>query len=157
MFNFKNSFAVIAGLSLAVVSFVALFTMSTQGQGGGEQELIKLDRQLMDATLRGDWSLFERTALAGYVFINPGGGLEEGTRPPAGGPPKIESLVPEDARVQFHGDTAVLTGRVTVKGRLTSGRDISGQYRYMRVFVRHQGQWRLAATSAVLIEQPRPA
>jgi ketosteroid isomerase-like protein len=60
--------------------------------------------------------------------------------------------VVEDVRVRVHGDTAVLTGRVTAKGRLGSGRDISGQYRYLRVFVRRDGQWRLAAYSAVLIQ-----
>lgn len=125
-------------------------------QGGAEQALMKLDRELMDTTVSGDRALFERTALDGYVFVNPGGGLEEGARPPSGPPAKFESIVSEDVRVRVHGDTAVLTGRATVKGRLGSGRDISGQYRYMRVFVRQQGQWRLAATSIVPIEQPRP-
>ena len=126
-------------------------------QGGAEQALIKLDRELMDATVSNDMALFKRTALDSYVFVNPGGGLEEGTQPPSGPPAKFESLTPEDVRVRVHGDTAVLTGRATVKGRLGSGRDISGQYRYLRVFVRQGGQWRLAATSVVPIEQPRPA
>ena len=125
-------------------------------QGGAEQALIKLDRELMDATVSNDMALFKRTALDSYVFVNPGGGLEEGTQPPSGPPAKFESLVPQDVRVRVHGDTAVLTGRATVKGRLGSGRDISGQYRYLRVFVRQGGQWRLAATSVVPIEQPRP-
>ena len=125
-------------------------------QGSAEQSLIKLDRELMDATVSNDMALFKRTALDTYVFVNPGGGLEEGTQPPSGPPAKFESLVPEDVRVRVHGDTAVLTGRATVKGRLGSGRDISGQYRYLRVFVRQGGQWRLAATSVVPIEQPRP-
>ena len=125
-------------------------------QGGAEQALIKLDRELMDATVSNDMALFKRTALDSYVFVNPGGGLEEGTQPPSGPPAKFESLVPEDVHVRVHGETAVLTGRATVKGRLGSGRDISGQYRYMRVFIRQGGQWRLAATSVVPIEQPRP-
>ena len=124
--------------------------------GGDEQALVKLDRELMDATVSNDMAPFKRTALDSYVFVNPGGGLEEGTQPPPGPPAKFESLVPEDVRVRVHGETAVLTGRATVKGRLGSGRDISGQYRYLRVFVRQGGQWRLAATSVVPIEQPRP-
>lgn len=107
---------------------------------GDEQALIKLDRELSEARRRGDRSLFERTALPGYVFLNPGGFLEEGTQRPPGPPDKIQSHVLEDVRVRLHGETAVLTGRVTVKGLLGSGRDISGQYRYMRVFVRQSGQ-----------------
>ena len=120
---------------------------------GVEQALIKLDRELTDATVSNDMALFKRTALDSYVFVNPGGGLEEGTQPPSGPPAKFESLVPEDVRVRVHGETAVLTGRATIKGRLGGGRDISGQYRYLRVFVRQGGQWRLAAMSAVPVQQ----
>ena len=110
--------------------------MADADKSRAEQALIKLDRELMDATVSNDMALFKRTALDGYVFVDPGGGLEEGTQPPPGPPAKFESLAPEDVRVRVHGDTAVLTGRATVKGQLGSGRDISGQYRYMRVFVR---------------------
>lgn len=126
-------------------------------QGADEQALIKLDRELMDAAVRGDVALLQRTEVDGFVFVNPGGGVEEKGQSMPGGPPKIESAVPDEVRVRVHGDTAVLTGRATLKGRLGSGRDISGQYRYLRVFVKQGGQWRLAAMSAVPIEQPRPA
>jgi hypothetical protein len=125
-------------------------------QGADEQALTKLDRELMDAVVRGDRALPDRTELDGFVFVNPGGGVEERGQSMPGGPPKFESMVPDEVRVRIHGDTAVLTGRATIKGRLGSGRDISGQYRYLRVYVRRQGQWRLAAASAVPIEQPRP-
>jgi len=53
--------------------------------------------------------------------------------------------------VRIHGDTSILTAKANVKGRLANGRDISGPYRYMRVFVKQQGQWRLAAMQATAI------
>ena len=41
--------------------------------------------------------------------------------------------------VRVHGGTAILRGRANVKGRFPDGPDISGPYRYMRVFVKQQG------------------
>lgn len=71
--------------------------------------------------------------------------------------PKIESIQSEDVQVRVHGDTAILVGRANVKGRFDDGRDISRPYRYMRVFVKQQGQWRLAATQITAIEAATPA
>lgn len=121
-----------------------------------EQTLTRLDRELLDAAVRGDRALLERTELDSSIFINPGGDVQEKGQTWTGGP-KFESLEADDVRVRIHGDTAVLTEHVTVKGRLGTGQDISGQYRYMRVFVRQKEQWRLVAGSAVLIQQlPTP-
>ena len=41
-----------------------------------EQELTRLDRELMDAA-RKDKTVMERTALDRYVFVNPGAGVDE--------------------------------------------------------------------------------
>ncbi len=118
-----------------------------------EQTLIRLDRELMDAAVRKDKTVFERTALDRYVFVNPGGGVQERGQSPDG--PNFESVQLEDVLVRVHGDMAVLTGRAMVKGKLANGTDISGPYTYMRVFVKEKGQWRLAAASAVGVEQPK--
>ena len=125
-----------------------------QQSGAVEQTLIRLDRELSDAAVRKDRTVFERTALDRYVFVNPGGGIQERGESPDG--PNFESFQSEDVVVRVHGDTAILTGRAMVKGKLADGTDISGKYSYMRVFVKQKGQWRLAATSAVGVAQPQP-
>jgi hypothetical protein len=124
-----------------------------QQSGAVEQTLIRLDRELMDAALSKDKTVFERTALDRYVFVNPGGGVQERAQSPDG--PNMESIQTENVVVRVDGDTAVLTGKAMVKGKLANGTDISGPYTYMRVFVKQKGQWRLAAMSAVPIAQPR--
>nr|MBA3766029.1 nuclear transport factor 2 family protein [Acidobacteriota bacterium] len=43
-------------------------------------------------------------------------------------------------KVRVYGETAVVTGRATVKGKY-KGMDISGQYRYTHVFVKQRGHW----------------
>ena len=125
-----------------------------QQTGPVEQELAKLDRELMDATVRNDQTLMQRVALERYVFINPVGGVQERGDPQG---PKIESIQTQDVQVRVHGDTAILIGHANVKGRFPDGRDISGPYRYMRVFVKQQAQWRLAAVQITPIQASTPA
>jgi hypothetical protein len=126
-----------------------------QQMGTVEQAITKLDRELLDAAVRNDQVLLGRVALERYIFINPGGGIQEKGDTQG---PKIESIQTEDVQVRIHGDTAILIGRANVKGRFDDGRDISGAYRYMRVFVKQQGQWRLAATQITAIAPtPTPA
>lgn len=119
-----------------------------------EQALIKLDRDLMDAMVRDDMAMAHKLELENYVFVNPGGGVEEYRPQPAGSGPKFEMANTEDVKVRITGDTAVLTGKATIKGKLANGTDISGPYRYMRVFVKQKGEWRLIAASAVPIPPP---
>ena len=127
---------------------------AAQQMSSAEQELTKLDRDLMDAAVRKDHSLMERIAVERHVFINPAGGVQE-LADTAG--PTIESIQPENVQVRLHGDTAILLGQANVKGRFPDGPDISGSYRYMRVFVKQQGQWRLVATQITRIEAAMPA
>jgi ketosteroid isomerase-like protein len=127
---------------------------AAQQMGPAEQEIAKLDRDLMDAAVRNDQTLMQRVAVERHVFINPAGGVQE--RGDTRGP-KIESIQSEDVQVRVHGDTAILIGRANVKGRFPDGPDITGPYRYMRVFVKQQGQWRLVATQITRIDATMPA
>lgn len=132
-------------------------TKPTAGDQGSsvEQALIQLNQELNDAAVRKDKAVFEKVAIDRYVFVNPGGGIQERGMATEG--PAIESLQTENVVVRIDGDTAVVTGNATVKGKFADGTDISGPYAFMRVFVKRNGQWRYAAMSAVKRQQPRPA
>jgi hypothetical protein len=123
-----------------------------QQSGAVEQALIKLDRELMDAAVSKNKAVFERVASEHYVFVNPGGGVQE--RGASADGPNLESIQTENVMVRVDGDTAVLTGKAMVKGKFPNGTDISGPYTYMRVFAKQKGQWRVAAASVVPIMQP---
>ncbi len=58
---------------------------------------------------------------------------------------KYESLTFDEMTVHTYGNAAVVFGRSTSKGQ-DSGKDISGVYRYTRVYVKRQGRWQLVAT-----------
>jgi hypothetical protein len=120
-----------------------------------DRAIIKLDRELIDAAVRKDKTVADGIEFTNHVFINPGGGIEirgETT----GDDPTFESVDTSDVTVRVYGDTAILIGLADVKGHLANGADITGQYRYMRVFVKQQGYWRLMATTATQIK-PAPA
>src|SRR5258705_10832800 len=80
-----------------------------QQSGAVEQALIKLDRELMDAAVSKDKAVFERVASDHYVFVNPGGGVQEKGAPPDG--PTLESLQTENLRGPADGDTPALTAK----------------------------------------------
>ena len=52
--------------------------------------------------------------------------------------------------MRVYGDTAVITGRVTLKGKY-SGKEASGLYRSISVWVNQRGRWRLVANQITLI------
>lgn len=124
-----------------------------------EQTLRQLDRDLMDTAVRNDTTLFERIATDDYTSTNPIGMVSTKAQAVAGVKDfKFESLNTDDVMVRVYGDAAILTGRAMVKGQVKTPvnpqQDISGQYRYIRVFVKQQGQWRLAAFQITQIAQP---
>jgi ketosteroid isomerase-like protein len=125
-----------------------------QQMGAVEQALLKLDRELIDAVVRNDRTLMDKVALDRSVFINPAGGIQEKGDTTG---PKIESIQTEDVQARVYGDTAVVIGRANVKGGFEGGRDVSGAYRYMRVLVKQQGQWRVAAMQITPIAPSTPS
>lgn len=59
-----------------------------------------------------------------------------------------------DRKVRFYGKTALVTSRAEVKGTNTEG-DISGGYRYTRVYVRDaQGNWKIVSFEVSKIRVP---
>lgn len=65
------------------------------------------------------------------------------------------ALVLSDRKVRFYGTTALVTSFAQVTGSNSDGEDISGSYRYTRVYVRNaQGKWKIVSFEASRIRQP---
>ena len=123
-----------------------------------EQELMQLEKDGAAAAVKGDTTFLDRHTAANYIGTDPGGEVEDRAKMMANakaGNPKFETLDLDDMSVRMAGkDTAVVTGRATIKGKLTSGMDISGQYRFTDVWVRRAGRWQLMAWQATKVAQP---
>lgn len=57
---------------------------------------------------------------------------------------KIESISSDDINVRQHGDTVIVTGRMTAKGK-DRDRDVSGERRFTQVYMKKNGRWQLVA------------
>jgi len=66
----------------------------------------------------------------------------------------FNSIQFSDRKVRFYGTTALVTSRAEVSGTTPEG-DISGSYRYTRVYARDQkGTWRIVSFEASRIRNP---
>jgi ketosteroid isomerase-like protein len=114
------------------------------------KEIEALEEQWRNAQLSNDVSVMDRLLADDYVGISASGTIE--TKPEAlalrrAGAIHITNLDLNDLKVRVYGDTAVVTSRADLQG--TSGAsDISGKYRYTRVYNRRLGQWKIVSFEA---------
>jgi ketosteroid isomerase-like protein len=149
----------VAAMTMAVSS-VALGQMTgrkanyaNQKGDNVEQAVMEMEEALRVAISKGDAKAYGRIVGDDYVFTNQDAVMRTKAQMVSAyesGSIKYESVKFDDLKVYAYGDTAVVTGRSTVKGT-DGGKDISGQYRYTRVYVKRQGRWQLVATQTTTI------
>jgi hypothetical protein len=119
-----------------------------------EQEFKDLDRGWVAAYLQGTTDLFDRVWADGFIFTSPFGQFtnkEQEIADIKSGALSFESLSTGDIKVEVYGSTAVMAGRLTMKGRYKD-RDNSGQYSYTNVLGMQQPEcWRIVASHAAHI------
>jgi len=121
------------------------------------QNLLKqMEKQRAEALMKGDAGFFDRTTADDYTMITSSGELRNKARAMSdlkSGEVKFQSADVDELEVRVYGDTAVVTGRHTQKAQ-SAGNDISGQYRFTRVYVKQKGQWKAVAYQATHISKP---
>ena len=120
---------------------------------GAEQAVMRIERELLNAVLKGDPSANERYLADTYVFTGPDGTVENKAQAIAdlkSGDLKLQSASLDGAKVQVYGDTAVVTYSSNDKGTY-KGKDISGKTRWTDVFVNHNGRWQVVASHGCML------
>src|SRR6266481_268152 len=109
--NMKQIFAIVTVI-LAIASFAAA---QTPADKQAEQELLRISREMIDTTLRGDKSAFERYTADTYIETGFNGAVANKTKilenfltPPASMKATVEL---QDVQVHAYGDTAVMSSR----------------------------------------------
>jgi len=121
-----------------------------------QDKLKQMERQRAEALMKGDAAFIERTTADDYTMITSSGQLRNKRRALGdlkSGEVKFQSADVDDLEVRVYGDTAVVTGRHTQRAQ-SGGTDISGQYRFTRVYVKQKGQWKAVAYQATRINEP---
>ncbi len=118
------------------------------------RQIVDMERQAKEASLRRDADFSLRTLAEDYVAITPLGQVttkQETISARRSGQLRYESMDVSDMVVRLYGDTAVVTARADVKGHQL-GEDFSGPYRYTRVWVRRNGRWQTVSYQATVTQ-----
>ena len=134
--------------------------------GGAEREIRELEAQLGRAVITGDRAFFERVLAEDFTHTSHSGifktraewmaenKFENRQGKPQPGKTTYEAFEVDDLAVRIYGETAVVTGRSTPKGRNAKGEPIRGQYRFLRVWVKRGGSWQVVAFQGTRIAAP---
>lgn len=121
-------------------------------------QIEKLENSWRTALLHGNSSAMDALMADDYMAITPTGILESKEQELANlrsGRVRFASIELTDRKIRLYGTTALVTSRAEVKGSRPEG-DISGSYRYTRVWVKDaRGVWRIVSFEANKIKEPR--
>ena len=142
----------LAGI-LSALCYSGFAQSKERPSAGAEQAVMRIERELLNAVLKGDPSANERYLADTYVFTGPDGTVENKTQAIAdlkSGDLKLQSASLDNAKVQVYGETAVVTYSSNDKGTF-KGKDISGKTRWTDVLVNLNGRWQLVASHGCML------
>lgn len=125
----------------------------------GRHEIDQLEEAWRNAVLEGNAVAMEALLADDYMGISARGMLQTKEQTLArlrSGRAHYTSLELSDRKVRFYGTTALVTSLAEAAGSNAEGEEISGSYRYTRVYVRNaRGKWKIVSFEASRIREPR--
>ena len=116
-----------------------------------EQELIKLEQTLADATIKKDRATFERLYADDYVYTHSNGSVLNKTQDIAetmASDSKWTSIKLSDFKVRVFGDVAIIMASETILG--ASKGYVPGPRRFTDIWVKRNGQWLMVGGQTTL-------
>ncbi len=135
--------------------------MDAQGQATGntaavysiEPGIEQLDHAWGGALVRQDAEMLDEILPDGFMFTDTFGEVLNKTEfleVIKRGEMVFEILKREDVKLSVHWNTALSTGRDTIRG-MYRNHDISGQYRFTNVYVEQGGRWKVVSSQVTRI------
>lgn len=129
--------------------------------GSAEADLLKSEREWLEAYMKGDFAALERIKADDYSITYSTGEVMSKAQeiaklkssPVAGGAFKLNT---ENTKVRIYGDTAVLTG-VLIQSWTDNGKAMNARLRYTDVWVKRNGRWQVAVAQLTNIPDPAAA
>jgi ketosteroid isomerase-like protein len=146
------------------LSLVLVFVMVCSSQAfavfphheNAHKEIEGLEADWRQAQLSNNVNMVDRLLADDYLGISSNGTLETKADELArrrSGSLHITHLDLSDIKVRIYGDTAVVTSKADLVGK-SGDRDISGRFRYTRVYSNRDGQWRIVSFEASRVDGP---
>jgi ketosteroid isomerase-like protein len=119
-----------------------------------ERHVRQLNDDWVKAMMRGDGDTLNRIMADDFFFTYPleGDDKAQFIADVTSGDLKIEHISREQVNVRVFGGTAVLTARDSATW-LYHGRELSGQYKIIKVFTERAGHWQLCAIQACPMQE----
>ena len=142
--------------SLVLVALIALLSMPGFAQAAAsdlQTELQNLHAKWMKAYDNGDGVTMDQIEMDNLVLVMPTGEVWAKTKPRGTSEPKLDPTTQRtlsDVSVRQFGDTAILTGTLTVKSKQENSK--SGT---TVVFVRNGGRWKIASAQWSEVSNPK--
>ncbi|HEY1986825.1 MAG TPA: nuclear transport factor 2 family protein [Terracidiphilus sp.] len=153
--NFSVRLCSVASLAMVLV-FAANAVQPSAGMPRAQRhesrhEIDQLEQTWRDAIIHRNASAMDSLLADDYIAITSNGTLqskEQTLTNLKAGSLHFASIEFSDRKVRFYGQTALVTSRAEVNGGTADG-DVSGSYRYTRVYVRDErGTWRIVSFEA---------
>ncbi len=144
---------------LTIIFVLIVFAVPAVGQQtkklGAEQELLKLQREWLDAYQKHDAAALERIEADDFTLTEGDGKVttkaEDVASVKNAKPPQPDDAFDvQDVKVRLYGDTAVLIGRVIIRYR-NKGQMVAEQYRYTDTYLKRRGRWQVVASQLTRI------
>jgi ketosteroid isomerase-like protein len=120
-------------------------------------EIFQLEEAWRTAVLKADIPALDAMLAEDYTAITSDGALqskEQTLESLRSGATRFTSITVSDRKVRFYGTTALVTCKAVMSG-VHAGADISGSYRYTRVYVRNaHGEWKIVSFEVSRIRLP---
>jgi ketosteroid isomerase-like protein len=119
-----------------------------------EQIVRQLNDDWVKAIMRADGETLDRVMADDFLFTYPleGDDKAQFIADVTSGDLKIAHISREQVRVRVFGSTAVLTARDSATW-LYHGRELSGQYKIIKIFSERAGRWELCAVQACPMQE----
>jgi ketosteroid isomerase-like protein len=114
------------------------------------KQIEALEMQWRQAQVDNDIKVISNLLADDYVGITANGTIETKSQTIAqhkAGTIRVTALDLDDLKVRLYGDTAVVTSKADLQG-VNGQSDISGKYRYTRVYNLRLGQWKIVSFEA---------
>lgn len=144
--------------ALVVAMYLVLVVpASAQPDSLRTAEVLKTDDARIHARAVGDVARLSRIYADDYVLITAEGDVrskQDQINELKSGRLHFAPLVPTERTVRLFGDVALVTSRDPA-GIVRNGREIGGDLRMVRVYVRRLGRWQLVSAQATRVQLPR--
>jgi ketosteroid isomerase-like protein len=147
-----TALAVLA-VSVGVVHRLRSPVVATSSSPSGsreEEEVLRVQREWMEAIRDKDVAALDRILTADYTYTDSRGGVTgkaDSLRQARSTHDRMKAFRTTETKAQVYGDTAVVTGRLWVLGEV-EGKPYQGEVRFTDILARIDGRWRAVAAHA---------